>query len=84
MEHELERVHERYPDARYVGIADQSARWLELASATYLWQILDFWHASEYINSVAPAFERSPGKQKAWIEDACHRSAALWSRLGNS
>ena len=73
MEHELERVRERYPDARYVGIADGAHdgwNWLQQHTS---WQILDFWHASEYINSVAPAFERSPGKQKAWIEDACHR-----------
>ena len=53
MEHELELVRERYPDARHVGIADGAHdgwNWLQQHTS---WQILDFWHASEYINSVA-------------------------------
>lgn len=73
MERELERVRERYPEARYAGIADGAHDGWEWLEKHTTWHLLDFWHASEYINLVAPAFEHSVAKQKTWAEDTCHR-----------
>jgi len=73
MERELARVRELYPRARYVGVADGAHDqwdWLERYTE---WSILDFWHASEYLNRVAGAFGRRKEEQAAWAEQACHR-----------
>lgn len=73
MERELARVRELYPQARYVGIADGARdQWDWLERHTEL-SILDFWHASEYVNRVAGAFARGKARQEAWTQDACHR-----------
>jgi hypothetical protein len=73
METELRKVKARYPDLRYVAIADGAHdqwNWLEKHTA---WAILDFWHASEYTKAVAPAFAVGKAKQDTWAEQACHR-----------
>lgn len=73
MEREIARVRELYPGARYVGVADGAHDqwdWLERHTE---WSILDFWHASEYLNSVAGAFARGKDQQKVWAQEACHR-----------
>jgi len=73
MEREIARVRELYPEACYVGVADGAHDqwdWLERHTE---WRILDFWHASEYLNRVAGAFARSQDKQQVWAQDACHR-----------
>jgi len=73
MERELSIVRENYPEARYVGIADGAHDQWEWLKQKTDWQILDFWHASEYINAVAPAFAGSETAQKDWVAQACHR-----------
>ena len=73
MEHEMARVRELYPDVRYVGVADGARDqwdWLERHTE---WSVLDFWHASEYLNSVAGAFARRQDQQQVWAQEACHR-----------
>ncbi len=85
MERELVRVRERYPDARYAGIADGAHDQWDWLEGHTEWRILDFWHASEYLNSVGEAFSQSAQKQQAWTEDACHRlkhdEGAAWEIL---
>ena len=73
MEREIARVRAAHPDARYVGVADGAHdlwSWLEDYST---WQVVDFWHASEYLAAAAPAMARGEGPQARWLEDACHR-----------
>jgi hypothetical protein len=73
MERELAAVRERYPGARYAGVADGAADGWEWLSGQVEWQVLDFWHAAEYVGVAAPAFARGAAAQAAWAEEACHR-----------
>jgi hypothetical protein len=73
MEREVARVRRRYPKARYVGVADGAHdQWVWLEKHTE-WQVLDFWHASEYLNGVAGAFGDNEDERETWVENACHK-----------
>ena len=62
-----------YPQATYIGVADGAKEnWLYLKQHTSA-QILDFYHASEYLAGVAEAlFPESKSKRKLWLEDRLH------------
>jgi hypothetical protein len=74
MEREIERVKAAYPQARYVGLADGAkGNWEFLGRHTAL-QVIDFWHAAEYLSDAATAlFARSPKLKSPWLEATCHR-----------
>ncbi|MCP5089196.1 MAG: ISKra4 family transposase, partial [Rhodobacteraceae bacterium] len=67
MEREVALVRERFPNANYVGIADGAHDQWEWLKQKTDWQILDFWHASEYVNAVAAAVVSGESAQKAWV-----------------
>jgi hypothetical protein len=72
MEVEIDRVKERHPKARYVGISDGATEfWPWLKKFTTV-QVLDFWHVTEYVADAASAVCRSKKERTKWIEDACH------------
>jgi hypothetical protein len=73
MDTELARVREAYPDARYAGIADGAHDLWEWLGERCGWQILDFWHAAEYLADAAPGMCRKVSGRSAWLEGACHR-----------
>ena len=73
MERELALVRAAHPDARYAGVADGAHdlwSWLE---GQCTWQVVDFWHASEYLAAAAPGMRRSKAQRAQWLEEACHR-----------
>jgi hypothetical protein len=73
MERELELVRTVHPGARYAGVADGAHdlwTWLE---GQCTWQVVDFWHASEYLAAAAPGMRRGKAQRAQWLEDACHR-----------
>jgi len=73
MEREISEITARFPQARVAAVADGAHdhwAWLEERS---LWQILDFWHVSEYLAAVAPAMKRGKAHQENWLAEACHR-----------
>src|SRR3954470_21233340 len=74
MEREIERVKAAYPEARYVGLADGAkGNWEFLGRHTGT-QVIDFWHAAEYLSDAAGVlFARSPDARKAWLGSSCHR-----------
>jgi hypothetical protein len=74
MEREVERVKAAYPHARYVGLADGAVgNWEFLGRHTEV-QVIDFWHAAEYLSDAADAlFARRPEEKRPWLEAACHR-----------
>lgn len=74
MEHEIEHVRALFPDATYVGVADGAKdNWPFLRKHTDK-QLLDFYHATEYLTKVADAvFFKDKSKRKIWLDDACHR-----------
>ena len=70
MEREISHIKDLYPDATYVGLADGAkCNWEFLEPHTTV-QILDFYHAAEYIGKAA--FAACPRKGDAG------RPAHLW------
>ena len=70
---EIKRTGKLYPKARILGIADGAAdNWLFLKSFVQE-EILDFFHASEYISKAAKASFKRGFEASLWIEKACHR-----------
>jgi hypothetical protein len=74
MEREIERVKAAHPQARYVGLADGAkGNWTFLERHTGA-QVIDFWHAAEYLSDAADElFVRTPKAKTAWLESSCHR-----------
>src|SRR3954469_22577680 len=74
MEREIGRVKAAYPHARYVGLADGAkGNWEFLSRHTEV-QVIDFWHAAEYLSAAAAVlFAGEPGARRPWLESACHR-----------
>jgi hypothetical protein len=74
LESEIKRIRKKYPDAIFVGVADGAKdNWPFLTKHTNL-QILDFYHATEYLTKAADAiFGRRNESRAHWLSDACHR-----------
>jgi hypothetical protein len=74
MDREIARVKAAYPGARYVGLADGAkGNWSFLGRHTEV-QVIDFWHAAEYLSDAADVlFARNPRAKSAWLEGSCHR-----------
>ncbi len=72
-EAELRKVKKAYPDSTYVGIADGAKdNWTFLKKHTDV-QVLDYYHASEYVTTVSNSIFRSEDKRKMWLADSCHK-----------
>ena len=72
MESEIAKVSAAFPTAVKVGVADRAkSNWTFLTGHTDR-QVLDFYHAVEYLTGVADAlFARNPNSRKQWLDDAC-------------
>lgn len=74
LEQEIARTKKLYPKAHYLGIADGAKENWEFLKQHTDEQILDFWHASEYLGAVAEAvFPKDKEKREEWLEDRLHR-----------
>jgi hypothetical protein len=79
MEVELERFAQRYPHARWVGVADGAhdqwpwlKRWTDQS-------ILDFWHAAGYLEKAAAGVVgRKQADRTQWFEQSRHRLKHEW------
>ncbi len=72
-EGEIRQIKKHYSDARYVGIADGAKdNWSFLSTHTDC-QILDFFHASEYVTKVADIVFRDKEKRSEWLKNSCHK-----------
>ena len=72
MEREIYGIKQDYPDATYAGIADgASTNWRFLTQHTD-YQILDYYHATEYLSQASKAVNlRNKAEQKAWFVERC-------------
>jgi hypothetical protein len=69
---EIERVLEQYPGCSHVGIADGAPdNWVFLQPFVS-YQIVDYFHASEYISKVAGAAFKRKFQAREWITTSCH------------
>jgi hypothetical protein len=73
---ELDRVKAQYPKIPYIGLSDGAAdNWSFLLPLTDH-QLLDFYHASEYVGKVAMAMfpgKKQADEREAWLTDRLHR-----------
>jgi hypothetical protein len=76
MEREIARAKERFPDALYLGIADGAAsNWRFLEQHTDR-QLIDFFHATEYVGKIAQALypqRRDQDKRTRWQHEHCKK-----------
>lgn len=69
---EIERIQEKYPKAKMIGIADgEKGNWSFLKNYTGV-QILDFWHATEYLAAYAKVAYIKKEERDKWLEKSCH------------
>jgi hypothetical protein len=72
---ELDRVKSIYNDIPYVGLGDGAKdNWTFLTQHTNE-QVLDFWHASEYVSNVASTLFKGKGRdaeRKSWLQNRLH------------
>lgn len=76
LEREIERAKFLYPRAVTVGVADGAKGNWEFLNRHTQNQVLDFFHATEYLTKVADAaFKRKTAmsERAEWLESACHR-----------
>ena len=73
MQREIEQIKRQYPHAHYQGLADGAPEnWTFLEPFTHT-QVLDFYHATQYLDRVAKALHpRSVKAQKIWMDEHCH------------
>jgi hypothetical protein len=73
-EREIERAKKRYPEAKFVGIADGAESNWKFLEKYVEDQILDFYHGSGYLGVVAEVlYPEKSGKQKEWLTENCHK-----------
>lgn len=73
LEREVKRTRSRYRNLTFIGLADGApCNWTFLNDHTDV-QILDFYHASEYLTLAAEAKFSSVSSKYEWLNDACHR-----------
>lgn len=69
---EIDKVKKLYSSCTYIGVADGSkGNWTFLEQHTTN-QILDFYHATEYLSEASEIFANVITR-KTWLDDACHK-----------
>ncbi len=72
-EKEIETVKGKYSDVFYLGLADGARdNWPFLSKHTDH-QLIDFYHASEYIGKVGKCISGTPEEKSNWVENECHK-----------
>ena len=73
MEREIAHVKQLYPKARYVGIADGAQSNWDFLTPHVDEQILDFYHAAEYVTQAADAIfgGELPRERNNWLDAHC-------------
>jgi hypothetical protein len=69
---EIKNVQKLYPKAEYVGVADGALdNWTFMQQRVDA-QILDFFHASEYLSKASKAAFKRSDQANRWLQNACH------------
>lgn len=74
MRREVEHVLSLYPEAHRQGLADEASENWDFLAPYVDSQVVDFYHASEYLNTVAKVlFPRSRKQRQFWLDEQTHR-----------
>jgi hypothetical protein len=69
---EIEQVKKKFAETTFVGVADGAAdNWTFLESHVD-YQVLDFFHASEYLSKASKAAFKFKSDASTWLTAACH------------
>jgi len=69
---EIETIQKKYQGKTYIGVADGAAEnWKFLQSFVDV-QVLDFFHATEYLAKVSNAAFKRKYEGKEWLKKSCH------------
>jgi hypothetical protein len=72
-EKEISRVKKRFQGKLFVGVADGAAdNWIFLKPHVDC-QVLDYFHASEYLSKASKAAFKRKADRSEWFKDSCHR-----------
>ena len=69
---EIEIIRKSYKDKTYIGVADGAADNWKFLKPFADEQILDFYHASEYLAKVSKAAFHRKFEGKEWLKQSCH------------
>lgn len=75
MDKEISRIKDKFPDATYLGIADGAKGNWEFLGQHVNHQIIDFYHASQYLSQAAEnvySTKKDKPKKRVWLHDSCH------------
>ena len=70
---EILKIKKQYPSAKYVGVADGAKSNWEFLEQYTEYQILDFYHATEYLADASYALYKKESERRQWLNDACHQ-----------
>ena len=69
---EIEQVKTKFPAVTYVGLADGAKdNWTYLLKYVQV-DVLDFYHATEYLTKASVLVKKGEQAQKQWANNACH------------
>src|SRR5271154_1210108 len=72
MEREIVRVKTLYSTAHFVGIADGARSNWDFLGPHIDEQILDFYHATQYVARAAAAICKDDEEREQWLDEKCH------------
>lgn len=72
LEESINKTKDLFPSGRSIGLADGARdNWIFLDQFTD-YQVIDFYHVTEYLGRYSRAVFGNIGEQKKWLKDACH------------
>jgi hypothetical protein len=72
MKREIDHVKSLYPRALFVGVADGAKSNWDFLGPHIDEQILDFYHASQYLARAASAICKHAEEREQWLDEQCH------------
>jgi hypothetical protein len=72
MTREIDHVKSLYPGAHFVGIADGAKSNWDFLGPHIDEQVLDFYHASQYLTRAAAAICKHEKQREQWLDEHCH------------
>ena len=72
MKREIDHVKSLYPRALFVGVADGAKSNWNFLDRHIDEQVLDFYHASQYLARAASVICRHEEEREQWLEEQCH------------